>query len=530
MERTPLLRKGDIQDATTAARPKMLLPFVLALIVSLGAVSFGYALGFTSPLHGPPSNNTCGPPPNGTASTAGSTIPTLRGHHKEVSDDVWTWFGSLVNIGAMVGAVLGTPLLEMAGRKGTIILSTLPMIGGFWLIFIAGGESGVIELLAGRVLTGIGVGLTSVAVPTYIAEIAPPEIRGGLGSIFQLGVVIGVMQAYAVGDAFPQDGKVPLYQNMAWVGTLVASALFVLAIFIPMSPRWQANRGNMEGARKTLEFLRGSEFDVDGEIEEMRDSKARADAEGKASLSELFSGATLKAMGVMTGLMLFQQLSGINSVIFFSGNIFAIAGLHNSSLASVILGVTQVIITMFSCLIIDKAGRRALLMVAGIGMTGMLAVLGLFYFQKDHGHEPNGIVAIVAVIGYIAFFSLGLGAIPWLMCSEVFPLKYRAPASSLMTLLNWTLSFIITKTFQSMVCSPLQSYGTFWFYGGICILGVLFVLTKVPETRGKTLEEIETYFKTGKGGGGAGDGNKLVGITSVIVGIISGVLIALLLK
>lgn len=108
--------------------------------------------------------------------------------------------------------------------------------------------------------------------------------------------------------------------------------------------------------------------------------------------------------------------------------------------------------------------------------------------------------------------------------------RYRAPASSLMTLLNWTLSFIITKTFQSMVCSPLGSYGTFWLYGGICVVGVLFVLTKVPETRGKSLEEIEEYFKTGKGGGAAGDGNRLVLITSVTVAIITGILIALLLK
>lgn len=338
-----------------------------------------------------------------------------------MNSDDWTWFGSLVNIGAMVGAVLGTPLLEMAGRKGTIILSTIPMIGGFWLIFLAGGASGVIELLVARVLTGISVGLCSVAVPTYIAEIAPPAIRGGLGSLFQLGVVLGVMQAYAVGDAFPADGK--LYRSMAWVGTIVASLLFVLALFIPKSPRWQTNKGNVEGARKTLRFLRGSQFDVDGEIVEMEESQAKADAEGKASISELFSGATLKALGVMTGLMFFQQLSGINSVIFFSGNIFAIAGLTNSSLASVILGVTQVLVTTFSCLIIDKAGRRALLMVAGIGMVGMLAVLGLFYFRHEHGKDPNGIVAIVAVVGYIAFFSLGLGAIPWLMMSEVFPLK-----------------------------------------------------------------------------------------------------------
>mmetsp|Transcript_31116 Transcript_31116/g.81549 ORF Transcript_31116/g.81549 Transcript_31116/m.81549 type:complete len:533 (-) Transcript_31116:39-1637(-) len=531
MERTPLLNKQQqrgIQDAEPI-EPKKFLPFVLAVTVSLGAVSFGYSLGFTSPLHGPPSNNTCGSAATTNSSGADTgTIPILRGHDEAVDDDTWTWFGSLVNLGAMAGAVLGSPLLDMCGRKGTIILSTIPMIAGFWLIFIASGEHAVLELLAGRVLTGISVGLTSVAVPTYIAETAPVSIRGGLGSIFQLGVVLGVMQAYAVGDAFPADGET-LYRNMAWVGTLVSSALFVLALFIPKSPRWLSNKGNFEGARASLVFLRGAEYDVDGEIDEMQQSQARAQAEGKASLAELFSGPTLKAMGVMTGLMLFQQLSGINSVIFFSGNIFAIAGLTNASLAAVILGVTQVIVTGGSCLIIDKAGRRPLLMVAGIGMVGMLVVLGTFYFQKDGGYEPNGVVAIVAVVGYIAFFSLGLGAIPWLMMSEVFPLKYRAPASSLMTLLNWTLSFVITKLFHTMVCSPLQAYGTFWLYGGICVVGVFFVLTKTPETKGKTLEEIEEYFTTGKGGGGAGAGNKLVIYTSLIVAVVTGVLLALIL-
>jgi hypothetical protein len=144
-----------------------------------------------------------------------------------------------------------------------------------------------------------------------------------------------------VGAIFPATGET-LYKNMAWVGTLVSSALFVFALFIPRSPRWLTNRGQVDSARKTLVFLRGANYDVEEEIEEMKASQARADAEGKASLSELFSGATLKAMGVMTGLMLFQQLSGINSVIFFSGKIFAIAGLTNATLASVILGVVQV--------------------------------------------------------------------------------------------------------------------------------------------------------------------------------------------
>ena len=152
---------------------------------------------------------------------------------------------------------------------------------------------------------------------------------------------------YAVGAIFPQTGET-LYRNMAWVGTLVSSALFVFALFIPRSPRWLTNRGQVDSARKALVFLRGENYDVEEEIEEMKASQARADAEGKASLSELFSGATLKAMGVMTGLMLFQQLSGINSVIFFSGKIFAIAGLTNATLASVILGAVQVSMPLFA--------------------------------------------------------------------------------------------------------------------------------------------------------------------------------------
>ena len=185
----------------------------------------------------------------------------------------------------------------------------------------------------------------------------------------------------------------------------------------------------------------------------------------------------------------------------------------------------QLLITGLSCIIIDKSGRRALLMTAGVGMSSALVVLGFYFYEKNHGGSPDGTVAIIAVVLYIAFFSLGLGAIPWLMMSEIFPLKTRSLAASAATMLNWTLSFAVTEAFPYLK-EGITPEGTFWLFAGVCVIGVLFVLTSVIETKGKTLEEITEIFEGTRKDEASGEGKKLVMITTAIM-LVVGLLLML---
>jgi len=234
-------------------------------------------------------------------------------------------------------------------------------------------------------------------------------------------------------------------------------------------------------------------------------------------------------------LMLFQQLSGINCVIFFSGQIFKSAGIQDSNTGALIVGIIQVVVTVISCFIIDMTGRRALLMTAGTGMTSALVVLGFYFFEKNkldctELHQcPNGTVAIVAVCLYVAFFSLGLGAIPWLMMGEVFPMKTRSIASSAATMLNWTLSFAVTEAFPYLK-KGITDEGTFWLFAGVCVIGVFFVLTCCPETKGQTLETIEKIIAGEIKDPSAGQGTGLVLITAGICSVIAAVLMLLTAK
>lgn len=487
-EDTPLL--GSVQGRSATLQYSLLPPLFYSLVVALGPLAFGYTLGYTSPIK----DTLESPPPHGISLTSSEN----------------SLFGSLVNVGAMVGSIASGVLLDRIGRNRTIFTSSVLFVAGFLTISF-GHSFGVV--LLGRLLTGLAVGLISVAVPVYIAEISPTPLRGGLGSINQLGVTVGILIVYAIGLGVK-------WRPLAWIGAIPPGILAVASFLIPATPRSLVSAGKRDEAIRSLKRLRGSHIDVLPELEEIELAVASDSTSASGSFSDLFKGGAKKAMVIGVGLMLFQQFSGINSVIFFSGQIFDDAGFHDANTAALIVSSVQVIVTAISCVLVDKSGRRSLLMAAGIGMAASLVILGYFFFLQNQGHPTTGTVALVSVLLYIACFSLGLGAIPWLMMSEIFPATVRGTASSAATLLNWSCSFLVTETFKSMI-SSITEEGVFWFYGSVCILGVLFVLFKVPETKGRSLEQIERYFSgDSKGAGqekdGAGTGGDLVKLSALL--------------
>eukprot|EP00898_Chlorokybus_atmophyticus_P006555 jgi/Chlat1/6900/Chrsp52S06583 len=459
-EDSPLLGKPGGSRRFKESYRKVLLA---TLIVALGPLSFGYTVGYTSPA-------------------LQELRSTLNLKLREAS-----LFGALVNIGAVIGASIGGHIADGLGRKAALTAAGMPFVVG-WLMISLAAHKGL--LFIGRLLTGFGVGVVSLTVPVYIAETAPTKLRGTLGAMNQLAITTGIAVVYSI-------GIVTHWRQLAILGAVPAACLLLGMLIIPETPRWLATHGDPDKALSSLTWLRGHSADITTELHDIQNGGPPTQA--RASFRELVSPSIRKPMLVSLGLMAAQQLSGVNAVIFYSGDIFIAAGIKSAHEAAMVVAALQVVMTAVSCWLMDRAGRRVLLLVSTVGMCLACFFLGLFFysnasatgsFEWFHGDTT----ALASVVLYVSAFSLGLGAIPWLMMGEIFPAHVRGLAASVATLCNWTLAFIVTQTFQQLL--NWSSAGAFWIFGFICAVSTVFIVVCVPETKGRSLEQIEEYFKT----------------------------------
>jgi sugar porter (SP) family MFS transporter len=411
------------------------------------------------------------------------------------SPNLQGWAMSSALTGCLFGAFLSGLLSDRLGRK-------LPLIIAALLFTVSAIGTGAVDhftpFIVYRVIGGLGIGLASAISPMYIAEIAPAPMRGRLVAVNQLTIVIGILAAqvvnYLIAEKMPADATHEMIVNswngqmgwrwMFWAELVPAVSFFILAFFIPESPRFLAKTGRHAASRKILARIGGESYAAG---EEKNIAHTLTDTSPKIDWKSLNSKKIRPMLILGIVLAVFQQWCGINVIFNYAEEIFTTAGYSVSDMLFniVITGTVNLAFTLAAMRMVDSWGRRKLMLLGSAGLAVIYLVLGTSYFL-----EIKGIVILALVVMAIAVYALTLAPVTWIVLSEIFPNRVRGTAMALATTALWIACFVLTFTFP-LLNKALNASGTFWLYAVICISGFLFILKKLPETKGKSLEELE---------------------------------------
>lgn len=397
---------------------------------------------------------------------------------------------SAVLLGACFGALSSGALTDRFGRRKVIIITAvLFAVGAIGAAFAVN----VIMIILFRLMIGCAIGVASYAAPLYISEISPSNVRGALVSLNQLMITCGIVVSYLVDYALSTAAH--QWRWMFGLGAIPALILIVGMMALSESPRWLISRNKIEEARVVLKHTI-SEQNVENEIHVIQSSLAFKEGSWK----DLLEPWVRPAIIVGVALAFFQQVTGINTIIYYAPTIFEFAGFEShkvSILATVGVGVVNVLMTVVSMWFVDRIGRKPLLYIGMTGMSLSLGVLGLAFYLPGMMSALK-MVTVLSIVVYIASFAISLGPIFWLMISEIYPLKIRGRAMSLATVANWGFNMLVASTFLTLT-EKLGKAGAFWFYAVVCAIGIAFCYFYVPETKGHSLEEIEAHLRKNQG-------------------------------
>jgi len=401
------------------------------------------------------------------------------------------WAMSSALVGCLTGALLSGAWSDRYGRKKMLIAAAA-------LFVVSAYGTGAVDsftwFILFRILGGFGIGIASNISPIYIAEASPASVRGRYVSLNQLTIVLGILTAqcvnWLIGRQYTPDNGIITATGIEWAwrwmfwAELIPAILFlVLALLIPESPRWLAINSKVKEAETVFRRIGGS-LHAEKELEEIRRIPS---AQTKTDRKAIAHPSVRKILLIGVVLAIFQQWCGINVIFNYADEIFTAAGYTVSEVLMniVVTGVTNVIFTFVAIYTVDRWGRRALMFIGSAGLALIYSAMGACYF-----FHIGGMPMLLLVVLAIACFAMSLGPTVWVILSEIFPARIRGMAMALSTFFLWTACFLLTYTFP-LLNEYLQASGTFWLYGGICVAGFLFIRIMLPETKGKSLEEIE---------------------------------------
>ncbi|CAN0890200.1 Sugar transporter ERD6-like 7 [Linum grandiflorum] len=430
--------------------------YLSTFVAVCGSYEFGCCVGFSSP-----------------------TQDAIR-EDLSLSLSQYSVFGSILTFGAMIGAATSGPLADLLGRKGAMRLSSAFCVVGWLAIYFAQGAT---ALDIGRSATGYGMGVFSYVVPVFISEMAPKNLRGALATLNQVMICGGVSASFILGTFIT-------WRTLALTGLVPCAVLFVGLTLIPESPRWLAKTGREKDFEVALQKLRGKNANIAREAAEIQEYIETLDRLPKVKLLDLFQARYIKSVIIGVGLMVIQQFGGINAVCFYASNLLKSAGV-TSSLGTIVYAVVQLIVTVLITQVVDRAGRKPLLLVSASGLVVSCLMISVSFYLMTHHLAPDSVplLAISGILLYVGSFSAGMGAVPWVIMSEIFPLNIKGVAGGLATLVNWFGAWAVSYTYNFLY--SWSSYGTFLVYAAVNVVGIVFVAKVVPETKGRTLEQIQ---------------------------------------
>lgn len=461
----------------------------ITIVATLGGLLFGYDTAVIS----------------GTVDSLKQFFITPKGLGADAANSLLGFTVSSAIIGCIVGGLIGGVVSKRLGRKRGLMLagvlflvsalgSAMPELG-FEKVG-QGGHAYLTNFVVYRFIGGIGVGLASMLSPMFISELSPAKIRGRLVSLNQLAIVIGIVVVYFVNYLIALQGDASWLNTVGWrwmfASETIPALIFLVALqFVPGSPRYLALKGKDEESLKILSKING--------IERAKQEFAEIKSSVTGRSAKLFSyGSRVVIIGIL--LTVFQQSVGINAVLYYAPEIFKSMGYGNNSsmMQAVFVGVVNLLFTFIAILYVDKWGRKKLQIIGAVGMALMMLALGTsFYLDKV------GVATLIFMLGFVACFAMSWGPVTWILVSEIFPNMIRARAMALATAATWISNYIISWTFPILnnnvwLVEHFNHAFTYWLYGGIAILAVLFMIFLVPETKGKTLEEMEGFWKKNK--------------------------------
>lgn len=383
---------------------------------------------------------------------------------------------SIILLGALLGAVSCGYIADRFGRKIPLLISAFLYLISACLAY---SITSFTQLLLLRFFTGIAVGITSILVPLYLAEIAPSSKRGAFVATFQLAITLGTLGAYVINASYTGVGN---WRAMFFVVSIPAAIQFFALFFSPESPKWLFNKGQAAKALKVLKSLHKSDT-----------HKPESSISMEHKDGSFFNPALRKILIIGIVLCVLQQFCGINAIVYFAPKIFCEAGFsmeNGTTIPMLVIGIMNVLSTLLSIFLVDRLGRRKLLLISAIGVIFSLLI---FLFAFVTKMQILDLFSIFAIILYIGSYSIGFGPITWVLISEMYPTSVRAKIMSLMLFLSWISNYLVVLSFPYFM-AHFGTVATFGFYTIVAIFSFFFFLRYIPETKGKTLEELETLL------------------------------------